>query len=221
MYIDLLKEYRTNPYLWYHMNPITVMRRYKLSHQEQLELYSLYAKNKRMLFTTAIYRSSLYTEKLTNIGLSIGWIVNLIGIICPVTDAAISDSILILLTGIGNLVAIIISTFLKYLSINDQLHTYRVSELLYMRLFNKIEFCMGFQHSYIDEEEHKKKREEFCLKIDSEITDIAGICSSVPNNVIEYHYGQLYIIQLNIDAIDKLIESLLKKYNYEISLQIP
>jgi len=26
---------------------------------------------------------------------------------------------------------------------------------------------------------------------------------------------------LNIDAIDKLIESLLKKYNYEISLQIP
>ena len=80
---------------------------------------------------------------------------------------------------------------------------------------------MGFQHSYIDEEEHKKKREEFCLKIDSEITDIAGICSSVPNNVIEYHYGQLYIIQLNIDAIDKLIESLLKKCNYEISLQIP
>jgi hypothetical protein len=59
------------------------------------------------------------------------------------------------------------------------------------------------------------------LKIDSEITDIAGICSSVPNNVIEYHYGQLYIIQLNNDAIDKLIESLLKKYNYEISLQIP
>lgn len=205
-----LNQYCEIPYLWYHMNPKSVIHKYNLSPQEGLELYSVYVKDQRLLYSTVIKRNSMYMEKMADIALFLGWIINLIGIITPVTETNISDSVMILLTGVGNLVAIMISTIVKYLSIDDKIQLFKLMEISLHRLYDEIEFHIAHQHND-SEEENRRMREEACLQVHNKINDIKTLCPFViSKSTLEYHYGQEYIIQLNKIAINDLLDSLMK-----------
>lgn len=212
-----LNQYCEIPYLWYHMNPKSVIHKYNLSPQEGLELYSVYVKDQRLLYSTVIKRNSMYMEKMADIALFLGWIINLIGIITPVTETKISDSVMILLTGVGNLVAIMISTVVKYLSVDDKIQLFKLMEISLHRLYDEIEFHIA-QHND-NEDENRRVREEVCLQVHNKIKEMNTLCPFViSKSTLEYHYGQEYIIQLNKIAINDLLNSLMK--NHKKTIQV-
>jgi hypothetical protein len=208
---DNLTTYLKTKFVWYNMNPNTVIKRYNLSPEEGLELYSNFVKDQRLLCSTVIDRNSIYMEKMADIALFLGWIINLISIIAPVTDANISDSVIILLAGVGNLVAVILSTIVKYLSIDDKIQLFKFMEISFHRLYDKIEFQMARVHN-VSEDENRTEQEKFCLQIYNKINEIRTTCPFViPKSMLEYHYNQDYIIQLNNIAINELAASLMKR----------
>ena len=210
---DDLNTYLKTKFLWYNMNPSTVINRYDLTPQEGLELYSNFVKDQRLLYSTVIYRNSLYMEKMGDVALFIGWIINLIGIIVPLTDANLSDSVLILLTGVGNLVAIILSTVVKYQSIDDKIQVFKVMEILLHRLYDEVEYHLGKSYMHNgSEDENRKEQENACLQIYNKVNEIKSMCPFViSKSTLEYHYNQDYIIQLNNIAINQLVSSLMKR----------
>ena len=137
---DNLSAYLKTKFVWYNMNPNTFIKLYNLSPEEGLELYSNFVKDQRLLYSTVVARNSIYIEKMADTAMFLGWIINLISIIVPVTDANISDSVIILLAGVGNLVAVILSTIVKYLSIDDKIQLFKFMEISFHRLYDKIEF---------------------------------------------------------------------------------
>jgi hypothetical protein len=150
-------------------------------------------------------------EKMADIALFLGWIINLISIIAPVTDANISDSVIILLAGVGNLVAVILSTIVKYLSIDDKIQLFKLMEISFHQLYDEIEFQMARVHNG-SEDENRTEQEKFCLQIYNKINEIRTTCPFViPKSMLEYHYNQDYIIQLNNIAINELAASLMKR----------
>lgn len=208
---DNLSTYLKTKFVWYNMNPNTVIKRYNLSPEEGLELYSNFVKDQRLLCSTVIDRNSMYMEKMADIALFLGWIINLISIIAPVTDANISDSVIILLAGVGNLVAVMLSTVVKYLSIDDKIQLFKLMEISFHRLYDEIEFHMARVHNG-SEDENRKEQEETCLQVHNKINEIRTMCPFViPKRTLEYHYGQEYIIQLNNIAINELMASLMKR----------
>ena len=208
---DNLTTYLKTKFVWYNMNPNTVIKRYNLSPEEGLELYSNFVKDQRLLCSTVIDRNSIYMEKMADVALFLGWIINLIGIIVPLTDANISDSVIILLAGVGNLVAVILSTIVKYLSIDDKIQLFKLMEISFHRIFDEIEFHMARVHNG-SEDENRKEQEKFCLQVYNKINEIKTMCPFViPKSTLEYHYEQEYIIQLNEIAINDLVASLMKR----------
>lgn len=208
---DNLTTYLKTKFVWYNMNPNTVIKRYNLSPEEGLELYSNFVKDQRLLCSTVIERNSIYMEKMADTALFLGWIINLISIIAPVTDANISDSVIILLAGVGNLVAVMLSTVVKYLSIDDKIQLFKLMEISFHRLYDEIEFQMARVHNG-SEDENRKEQEKFCLQIYNKINEIRTTCPFViPKSALEYHYNQDYIIQLNNIAINDLVASLMKR----------
>ena len=208
---DNLTTYLKTKFVWYNMNPNTVIKRYNLSPEEGLELYSNFVKDQRLLCSTVIDRNSIYMEKMADVALFLGWIINLISIIAPVTDANISDSVIILLAGVGNLVAVILSTIVKYLSIDDKIQLFKLMEISFHRIFDEIEFHMARVHNG-SEDENRKEQEKFCLQVYNKINEIKTMCPFViPKSTLEYHYEQEYIIQLNEIAINDLVASLMKR----------
>jgi hypothetical protein len=208
---DNLTTYLKTKFVWYNMNPNTVIKRYNLSPEEGLELYSNFVKDQRLLYSTVVDRNSIYMEKMADVALFLGWIINLIGIIVPLTDANISDSVIILLAGVGNLVAVILSTIVKYLSIDDKIQLFKLMEISFHRIFDEIEFHMARVHNG-SEDENRKEQEKFCLQVYNKINEIKTMCPFViPKSTLEYHYEQEYIIQLNEIAINDLVASLMKR----------
>lgn len=208
---DNLSKYLKTKFVWYNMNPSTVIKRYNLSPEEGLELYSNYVKDQRLLCSTVVGRNSMYMEKMADVALFLGWIINLIGIIAPVTDTNISDSVLILLTGVGNLVAVILSTVVKYQSIDDKIQLFKLMEISFQRLYDEIEFQMARVQNG-SEDENRRDQEQACLQVYNKINEIKTLCPFViPKHTLEYHYGQEYIIQLNEIAINELMASLMKR----------
>lgn len=208
---DNLSTYLKSKFVWYNMNPNTVIKRYNLSPEEGLELYSNFVKDQRLLCSTVIERNSIYMEKISDIALFLGWIINLISIIAPVTDANISDSVLILLTGVGNLVAVILSTVVKYQSIDDKIQLFKLMEISFQRLYDEIEFHMARVQNG-SEDENRRDQEQACLQVHNKINEIKTMCPFViPTRTLEYHYNQDYIIQLNNIAINELATSLMKR----------
>ena len=202
---DNLSAYLKTKFVWYNMNPNTVIKRYNLYPEEGLELYSNYVKDQRLLCSTVIDRNSIYMEKMADIALFLGWIINLISIIAPVTDANISDSVIILLAGVGNLVAVMLSTVVKYLSIDDKIQLFKLMEISFQRLYDEIEFQMA-------RDENRKEQEETCLQVHNKINEIRTMCPfGISKSTLEYHYEQEYIIQLNNIAINELMASLMKR----------
>ena len=219
---DNLSTYLKSKFVWYNMNPNTVIKRYNLSPEEGLELYSNFVKDQRLLCSTVIDRNSIYMEKMADIALFLGWIINLISIIAPVTDANISDSVIILLAGVGNLVAVMLSTVVKYLSIDDKIQLFKLMEISFQRLYDEIEFQMARVQNG-SEDENRRDQEQACLQVDNKINEIKTICPFViPTKTLEYHYGQEYIIQLNEIAINELMASLMKnqKEDEDTSIEI-
>lgn len=208
---DNLSTYLKTKFVWYNMNPNTVIKRYNLSPEEGLELYSNYVKDQRLLCSTVVDRNSIYIEKMADIALFLGWIINLISIIAPVTDANISDSVIILLAGVGNLVAVMLSTVVKYISIDDKIQLFKLMEISFHRLYDEIEFQMARVHNG-SEDENRTEQEKFCLQIYNKINEIRTMCPFViPKSALEYHYNQDYVIQLNNIAINELMASLMKR----------
>ena len=208
---DNLSKYLKTKFVWYNMNPSTVIKRYNLSPEEGLELYSNYVKDQRLLCSTVVGRNSMYMEKMADVALFLGWIINLIGIIAPVTDTNISDSVLILLTGVGNLVAVILSTVVKYQSIDDKIQLFKLMEISFQRLYDEIEFQMARVQNG-SEDENRKDQEQACLQVHNKINEIKTMCPFlIPTHTLEYHYNQDYIIQLNNIAINELMASLMKR----------
>lgn len=219
---DNLSTYLKTKFVWYNMNPNTVIKRYNLSPEEGLELYSNFVKDQRLLCSTVIDRNSIYMEKISDIALFLGWIINLISIIAPVTDANISDSVIILLAGVGNLVAVMLSTVVKYLSIDDKIQLFKLMEISFHRLYDEIEFQMARVQNG-SEDENRKDQEQACLQVYNKINEIKTMCPFViPTKTLEYHYGQEYIIQLNEIAINELMASLMKnqKEDEDMSIEI-
>ena len=208
---DNLSAYLKTKFVWYNMNPNTVIKLYNLSPEEGLELYSNFVKDQRLLYSTVVARNSIYIEKMADTAMFLGWIINLISIIVPVTDANISDSVIILLAGVGNLVAVILSTIVKYLSIDDKIQLFKLMEISFHQLYDEIEFQMARVHNG-SEDENRTEQEKFCLQIYNKINEIRTTCPFViPKSMLEYHYNQDYIIQLNNIAINELAASLMKR----------
>lgn len=217
---DDLNTYLKTKFIWYNMNPNTVIKRYNLTPQEGLELYRIYVKDQRLLCSTVVDRNSIYIEKMGDVALFLGWIINLIGIIAPVTDTNISDSVLILLTGVGNLIAIILSTIVKYQSIDDKMQLFKLMEISFHRLYDEIEFHMARVHNG-SEDENRKDPEAVCLQVHNKIDEVKTLCPFViPKSTLEYHYGQEYIIQLNEIAINELMASLMKNHKEDTCIEI-
>lgn len=210
----LFKNYIETPNLWYHTNPHTVILKYNLSYYEGLELYSAYVKDKYMLYSTVVTRNTLFIEKLANLSLLIGWVINLIGIITPLTGETISTPKLILLTGVGNIVAIIITTFIKYISIDDKIQVFKLMGKLLQSLHSEIEFMMGSMNTNNTNEENNKLGQKYCLEVKKKIEDIRTITPfTISKSTIDYHYNQPYQIKLNEITITELMNSIYCRNN--------
>lgn len=210
----LFKNYIETPNLWYHSNPHTIILKYNLSYYEGLELYSAYVKDKYMLYSTVVTINTLFIEKLANLSLLISWVINLIGIITPLTDETISTPKLILLTGVGNIVAIIITTFIKYISIDDKIQVFKLMGNLLQRLHSEIEFMMGSINTNNTNEENNKRGKEYCLQVKKKIEDIRTITPfTISKSTIDYHYSQPYQIKSNEITVSELMNSIYCRNN--------
>ena len=63
---DNLSAYLKTKFVWYNMNPNTVIKLYNLSPEEGLELYSNFVKDQRLLYSTVVARNSIYIEKMAD-----------------------------------------------------------------------------------------------------------------------------------------------------------
>ena len=206
---DHFNQYFETPSLWYHMNPKSIIKKYNLPPQKGLELYGAYVKDQRLLYSTVINRNSIYIEKMADIALFIGWMINLISIIIPVTNINISETIMALLIGVGNLIAIILSTVVKYQSIDDKMQLFKLMEILFHRLYDEIEFHMARVYNG-SQDEIIKEQHETCLQIHNKIDEIKTLCPfTISKSILDYHYKQEYIIQLNNVAVNELVTSII------------
>jgi len=202
-------DYIKTPNLWYYINPEIIVLKYNLSIEDGLELYSAYVKDQVMLFSTVIYRNTLFLEKMANVALCIGWIINLVGIIIPVTNIDMPITTLILLTGVGNIIAIIITTIIKYISIDDKIQIFKIMIILLTKLHDEISMMQEGRINQTDE-----LNKQLLFKVRDRIREIKGIVPfTISKSTIDYHYNQDHQKNLNHITILSLINSIYyKKY---------
>lgn len=195
------------------INPFSIIKNYDLDNESALELIQLKFNDSKILYITYRRELEFYQDWLSNLSVLIGWILSLTGIVITFIGD-IDPSITILISGISNLVNIIISSMLKFSKIDYNIAYSEYASHAYDKLQTKVEYLLGTLHN--------KTQEEINIIIQDledssrEINESIRITLPMSNFVKHYHsdFGEMIFLRF-LGLISKLLKKE-KSYNEEI-----